>query len=97
MKSLDRDFLERQSIPIEFAGTLRLLGEYRGKQELFKKQTPQVLNALRQVAIIQSTESSNRIEGITVEQKRLRPLLEKGATPKNRSEAEIVGYKNVLA
>lgn len=97
MKSLDRDFLERQSIPIEFAGTLRLLGEYRGKQELFKKQTPQVLNTLKQVAIIQSTESSNRIEGITVEQKRLRPLLEKGATPKNRSEAEIIGYKNVLA
>lgn len=97
MKSLDRDFLERQSIPIEFAGTLRLLGEYRGKQELFQKQLPQVLNTLRQAAIIQSTESSNRIEGITVEEKRLRPLLEKGAVPRNRSEAEIVGYKNVLA
>ena len=86
MKSLDRDYLERQSIPIEFAGTLRLLGEYRGKQELFKKQTPQVLNTLRQVAIIQSTESSNRIEGITVEQKRLRPLRRK-IVPKPRSSA----------
>jgi hypothetical protein len=31
MKSLDRDFLKRQAIPIEFAGTLRLVGEYRGK------------------------------------------------------------------
>ncbi|MGO8716599.1 MAG: Fic family protein [Smithella sp.] len=97
MKSLDRDFLKRQAIPIEFAGTLRLLGEYRGKQELFQKQMPQVLNTLRQTAIIQSTESSNRIEGITVEEKRLRPLLEKGAAPRNRSEAEVVGYKNVLA
>ena len=97
MKSLDRDFLERQAIPIEFAGTLRLVGEYRGKQELFKKQTPQVLNMLKQTAVIQSTESSNRIEGITVEEKRLRPLLEKGAKPQNRSEAEIIGYKNVLA
>jgi Fic family protein len=97
MKSLDRDFLERQAIPIQFAGTLRLLGEYRGKQELFSKQTPQVLNALKQAAIIQSTESSNRIEGIVVEEKRLKPLLEKGARPENRSEAEVVGYKNVLA
>jgi len=97
MKSLDRDFLERQAIPVEFAGTLRLVGEFRGKQELFKKQTPQVLNMLKQTAVIQSTESSNRIEGITVEEKRLRPLLEKGATPRTRSEAEIIGYKNVLA
>ena len=40
MKSFDRDFLERQAIPIEFAGTLRLLGEYRGKQELYAKQMP---------------------------------------------------------
>lgn len=97
MKSLDRGFLERQSVPLEFAGTLRLLGEYRGKQELYARQTPQVLNALKQVAIIQSTESSNRIEGVIVEEKRLLPLLEKGATPRNRSEAEVVGYKNVLS
>jgi len=54
MKSFERDFLEHQAIPIEFAGTLRLLGEYRGKQELYTKQMPQVLNTLRQAAIIQS-------------------------------------------
>jgi hypothetical protein len=35
MRSLDRKFLEQQAIPLEFAGTLRMLGEYRGKQELF--------------------------------------------------------------
>jgi len=97
MKSLDREFLEQQSIPIEFAGTLRVLGEYRGKQELFTKQTPQVLNTLKQVAIIQSTESSNRIEGVIVEEKRLKALLENKTTPKNRPEAEVVGYRDVLA
>jgi len=97
MKSFDRVFLERQAIPIEFAGTLRLLGEYRGRQDLFTKQMPQVLNTLRQAAIIQSTESSNRIEGIVVEKKRLKPLLEKDSPPENRSEAEVIGYKNVLA
>ena len=97
MKSLERSFLERQAVPLEFAGTLRLLGEYRGKQELYTRQTPQVLNALKQVAIIQSTESSNRIEGVIVEEKRLKPLLENKANPKNRSEAEVIGYKNVLS
>jgi hypothetical protein len=57
MRSLDRKFLEQQAIPLEFAGTLRMLGEYRGKQELFFRQTPQVHSTLNQVAIIQSTES----------------------------------------
>jgi Fic family protein len=97
MKSLDREFLEQQAIPLGFAGTMRLLGEYRGKQELYTRQTPQVLNTLRQVAIIQSVESSNRIEGVIVDEKRLKPLLEKGATPANRSEAEVLGYKDVLS
>ncbi|MDP2863321.1 MAG: Fic family protein [Desulfobacterales bacterium] len=97
MKSLDRAFLEQQSIPLEFAGTLRLLGEYRGKQELFTRQTPQILKTLKEVAIVQSTESSNRIEGVIVDEKRLKPLLEKKTTPKNRSEAEVVGYRDVLA
>ncbi|MFH0812224.1 MAG: hypothetical protein V2A69_05235 [Pseudomonadota bacterium] len=51
MKSFDRNFLEEQAIPLEFAGTLRVLGEYHGKQELFIRQTPQVLNPLKQIAI----------------------------------------------
>ena len=97
MRSLDRRFLEQQAIPLEFVGSLRTLGEYRGRQELFFRQTPQVLNALKQVAIIQSTESSNRIEGVIVPGKRIKELLEKKTTPKSRPEAEVVGYRNVLA
>ncbi len=97
MKSLDRGFLEQQAIPIEFAGTLRVLGEFKGKQELFIKQTPQVINTLKEVAIIQSTESSNRIEGIVVDDNRLIALLGKKTKPKNRPESEVVGYRDVLA
>ena len=97
MKSFDRNFLEEQAIPLEFAGTLRVLGEYHGKQELFIRQTPQVLNTLKQIAIIQSTESSNRIEGVVVEEKRFKALLEKKTIPKNRPEAEVIGYRDVLA
>jgi Fic family protein len=55
------------------------------------------LNTLKQIAIVQSAESSNRIEGILVDETRLKPLLEQNATPGNRSEAEVVGYRNVLA
>ncbi len=97
MKSLDPHFLEQQAIPLEFAGTLRILGEYRGKQALFAHQTPHVLETLKQVSMIQSTESSNRIEGVIVEAKRLKILLENKTTPKNRSEAEVVGYRDLLS
>jgi len=40
--------------------------EARGKQELWLRQRPEVLAALREQAIIQSAESSNRIERVTV-------------------------------
>lgn len=97
MKSFDPDFLEQQAIPLEFAGILRVLGEYRGKQELFARQTPQALETLKQIAIIQSTESSNRIEGVVVADDRLKALVDKKIAPKNRPEAEVVGYRDVLA
>jgi Fic family protein len=76
--------------------TLRLIGEYKGKQELYKNQSREILEMLRQTAIIQSTESSNRIEGITAPHKRIQELLSDKTTPRNRSEQEIVGYRLVL-
>jgi len=97
MRSFEQGFLERQAIPHSLLRTTRLLGEYKGKEALFKQQTPQVLESLRQVAIIQSTESSNRIEGIEAPPERIRKLVEHKTTPQNRSEQEIAGYRDVLA
>ena len=97
MKSFEIDFLEKQLIPHPLLRTIRLLGEYRGKEALFKQQTPQVLESLRQVAIIQSTESSNRIEGIEASPERIKKIVERKTTPKNRSEQEIAGYRDALA
>jgi Fic family protein len=73
-----------------------LLGEFRGKEELFKKQLPQALETLRQAAIIQSTESSNRIEGVTAPHQRIVQLVAKKTKPRDRSEQEIAGYRDVL-
>lgn len=97
MKSLDIDFLNRQAIPIEMGGLLQKLGEYKGRQDLFQHQTPQVLKTLQQTAIIESTESSNRIEGITVPAKRFKELMAHPAKPRDRSEAEILGYRYALS
>lgn len=97
MKSFINEYLDKQFVPLDVPGTLRAIGEYAGKQELYAKQAPQILATLKRVAIIQSTESSNRIEGVLVDDKRLKALVEKKTTPKNRPEAEVVGYRNVLA
>jgi len=81
------------------AGTVWLLtdiAEAKGRQGLYTKQAPQVLKALRETALVQSVESSNRIEGVTVEPARLRPLVIGNARPRDRSEEEIQGYRRAL-
>lgn len=59
--------------------------EARGKQDFWVKQKPKVLSALREQAMIQSVESSNRIEGVTVPSNRLRPVVLSGAKQRDRS------------
>ena len=96
MKSFEIKYLSKLTIPHHLITIIRQIGEYKGKQELFKKQAPEMLENLRHVAIIQSTESSNRLEGITADIKRIRELIEEKTKPANRSEAEIAGYRDVL-
>ena len=69
---------------------------YQGKQELYLKQRPNELEKLIDIAKIQSTESSNKIEGIVTTSVRLKQLLEEKTTPRNRNEQAIVGYRDVL-
>ncbi len=80
----------------EITGLLTEIHEYRGKQDLFIHAKPDVLNALLEVAKIQSTEASNRIEGIATSSLRLKKLLAEKTDPVNRDEKEIAGYRDVL-
>ncbi|MDP8321930.1 MAG: Fic family protein [Candidatus Stygibacter australis] len=97
MKSFDVKYLENISLTNELIRIIRKLGEYKGKQELYQKQSPEVLENLKLVAFAQSTESSNRLEQITAPPKRLKELLADKTKPKNRSESEIAGYRDVLS
>lgn len=96
MHSLSEIFLDKMSFSTEHMSTLKTLGEYRGKQELYMLQTPQVLESLKVAAMIESVESSNRLEGITAEHDRIKALVLKPTTPANRSEEEIAGYRDAL-
>ena len=68
-----------------------------GKEEMYLKQRPDELSKLIEIAKIQSTEASNEIEGIITTNTRLKQIVEEKTTPKNRSEQEIAGYRDVLA
>jgi Fic family protein len=94
--SFENAVLARQVVSQVLLQSVRLVGEYRGKEALFKQQSPQVLRALRDTAVIQSTESSNRIEGVVASPQRIRDLVANRTQPANRSEQEIAGYREVL-
>ncbi|MBE0448222.1 MAG: Fic family protein [Actinobacteria bacterium] len=96
MKSFETGFIEGQPVTQGLIKTIRAIGEYKGKQELFKEQAPQVLETLRQTAVIQSAEASNRIEGVIAPIERIKELIDEKTTPANRSEQEIAGYRDVL-
>jgi Fic family protein len=85
-----------ESIPAVTSWYLADLGEARGKQELFTKQAPQRLKVLREHALIESAVSSNRIEGVTVDQERIRAVVLGKSHLRDRDEEEIRGYRNAL-
>jgi len=95
MKTLQQILLARQ-IPTTTAWYLSDLGEARGKQQLYIKQSPQGLDVLRKHALIESAVSSNRIEGVTIEQSRVKAVIFGKSLLHDRDEEEIRGYRDAL-
>lgn len=94
--TLNPQRMKNTTLPL---GTSWLLGscmEARGKQDLWARRKPEALEALRERALIQSVESSNRIEGVTVDAGRLRPVIIGKVRPRDRSEEELGGYHRAL-
>jgi Fic family protein len=97
MRSLDLLFLDGLTLTPVQGSTLRALGEHRGEQELHSQQIPEALETLRTVAMVESIESSNRLEGVVAPPERLREVVLRDAAPADRSEQEIAGYRDALA
>jgi len=92
-----RHFVEQvPSIPAATAWYLADVTQSLGKQELFTKQAPQKLKALREHALIESAVSSNRIEGVEVEPKRVGTIVFGKALLRDRDEEEVRGYRKAL-
>lgn len=81
----------------EIVAQLTAIHEFKGEQNLFIESKSDTLNSLLEIAKIQSTEASNKIEGIYTSNERLKNLVLNKTMPKTRSEQEIAGYRDVLA
>jgi Fic family protein len=97
MHNFDYKEKPRELLVPEIVNMLSALHECKGKQELYIESKPDILTALLEVAKIQSTKASNRIEGIFTSDERLEAIVKEKSAPRNRSEEEIAGYREVLA
>ena len=89
MMSFRNDRISREPIPMRVAQLIGRIDEFKGRQNLYEKQAPKGLEALREAAMVQSTESSNRIEGIELPERQLRAIVAENGAPKDRPEGEI--------
>jgi Fic family protein len=96
MKTLQQFESKPETFPASTSWYLADLGEARGKQELFTKQSPQRLRVLREHALIESAVSSNRIEGVTVDQSRIGTVVFGKSLLGDRDEEEVRGYRHAL-
>ena len=96
MRALDYKKEYQKLLSPEIVSFLAQIHEQKGQQNLFIEVHKDALSELLEIAKIQSTEASNRIEGIITTDDRLKKIVLDKTTPKGRSEREIAGYRDVL-
>jgi Fic family protein len=97
MITFRRRRLANTKLPYGVVWLLDKLAESKGKQALYENESRRILNSLQEIALVEGAESSNRIDGVTVETDRSRPLVLGNARPRDRSEEEVIGYRNALS
>lgn len=97
MRNFDYNKKWKKLLTPEIVAQLTAIHEFKGEQNLFIETKSDALTQLVEIAKIQSTEASNKIEGIYTSDERLKSLVLNKTMPKTRSEQEIAGYRDVLA
>jgi Fic family protein len=96
MRAFNYTAIKSQTWDSDILGYIAAIYKAAGKQEQYLKQRPEELEKLVEIAKIQSTAASNAIEGILTTSARIKQLVKEKATPRNRDEQEIAGYRDVL-
>ena len=98
MKSFDPSYLARLAMPPRLVRQVAALAEFRGKQTLWMQTRPEVLKQLLKVAVIESVESSSRLERIEVGPQTFDNIVRKSGAPdaESRPQTELAGYRDAL-
>ena len=96
MREFDYSHISDELRDNDVCNLISSIREYRGKQALFISAKPDVLKTLLEIAKIQSTAASNKIEGISTTDARVKAIMAEKTEPRNRNEEEIAGYRDVL-
>ena len=96
MRAFDYSHIPDELRDNDVCNLISAIREYRGKQALYISAKPDVLKTLLEIAKVQSTSASNKIEGISTTNARLKALVAEKTEPRNRNEEEIAGYRDVL-
>lgn len=96
MRSFDYKEEWKKLLTPEIVTYLTQIHEFKGEQTLFIEAKADTLSQLVDIAKIQSTEASNKIEGIYTSDERLKALVKNSTRPRTRNEREIAGYRDVL-
>lgn len=97
MRTYDYNKKWQQLLTPEIVTMLSQIHEFKGEQNLFIEAQSDTLTQLVEIAKMQSTEASNKIEGIFTSDERLKKLVTNKTTPRSRNEQEIAGYRDVLS
>lgn len=96
MRSFDYSNKWEKLLTPDIVALLTKIHEYKGEQSMYIEAKADTLTQLVEIAKIQSTEASNKIEGIYTSDDRLKAIVRDKTTPKSRNEREIAGYRDVL-
>lgn len=96
MREFDYSVIPNELFCSDIMNLVAAIHEYKGKQQLFIEAQPDILNSMLEIAKVQSIGASNRIEGIYTSDERLAAIVKYKSEPRNRSESEIAGYREVL-
>jgi Fic family protein len=96
MKTLELLKNTLESIPITTSWYLSAIDEFKGKHEIYNKQSPDKLEDLEKHALIESSISSNRLEGSHVATSRIETVVFGNSLLKDRNEEEVRGYQKAL-
>ena len=96
MMTLKQFMAGLDAIPVTTSWYLADISEAKGRQELYTRQSPQRLKALKEHALVESAVSSNRIEGVKVDRKRIGTIIFGKSLLNDRSEEEVRGYRKAL-